>query len=114
MNNKQSDEFKEQCCCGALLSSVGRGEFTYDPVMNCFACYIKGREYEETGEPAEQILSYCPFCGARLPYLGNKYLEVIEVELGEAALPECSWSPEDRKHLPKEFQTSAWWKKRGL
>lgn len=106
-------EAKEQCCCGALLSSVGRGEFTYDPVLNCFACYIKGQEYEETGKLSEQVLTYCPFCGMELPYLGQKYDEVIAEELGEDAVPE-SWAPEDRKHLPQEFQTSEWWKKRGL
>ena len=111
MSNKY--ETKEQCCCGALLSSVGRGEFIYDPVLNCFACYIKGQEYEENRELSEQVLTYCPFCGAELPYLGQKYDEVIAAELGEEAVPK-SWFPEDRKHLPKEFQTSEWWKKRGL
>lgn len=114
MCRKCETEFKDQCCCGALLSSVGRGEFTYDPVLNCFACYIKGQEYEETGKLSEQVLTYCPFCGAELPYLGDKYLEVIEEELGEDVLPETRWSPEDRKHLPEEFQTSEWWKKRRL
>ena len=64
MCRKCETEFKDQCCCGALLSSVGRGEFTYDPVLNCFACYIKGQEYEETGKLSEQVLTYCPFCGA--------------------------------------------------
>lgn len=113
MKNQYEDELREQCCCGALLSSVGRGEFAYDSVLNCFICYIKGREYEETGELGKQTLRYCPFCGARIPNLCNKYLDVIEEELGEDAVPE-SWAPEDRKHLPLEFQTSEWWKKRGL
>lgn len=114
MNSDIEKECKEQCCCGALLSSVGRGEFAYDSVLRYFACYIKGREYEETGEPAKQILGYCPFCGTKLLSLWSKYSEVIEDELGENAIPESIWLPEDRKHLPREFQTSEWWVKRGL
>ena len=34
-------------CCGALLSSVSKGEMTYDPVLKLFACYIKGAEYKK-------------------------------------------------------------------
>ena len=113
MNNELENEYKDQCCCGALLSSVGRGEFVYDPVLKCFSCYIKGTEYKHTGKLGQQTLRYCPFCGERLPNLCNRYLDVIEDELGEKFIPQ-SWSPEDRKHLPQEFQTDEWWRKRGL
>jgi hypothetical protein len=98
---------RDICCCDALWSSVDKKELVYDDVLKWFGFYI-GME-----PLSYQVMRYCPFCGARLPNLGFKYEEVIEEELGEEAIPE-DWFPESRKHLPKEFQTDEWWKKRGL
>ena len=99
---------KDICCCGALLSSVDKGDLIFESVLKCFGFYTR------TDPPKSyQVMRYCPFCGAKLPNLGVKYEEVIELELGEKAVPK-GWFSEDRKHLPIEFQTDEWWKKRGL
>lgn len=59
-------------------------------------------------------ISYCPFCGKKqLPDLCDKYWETVIAELGE----EYYWTSENynpNRPLPLEFQTSGWWRKRGL
>ena len=60
-------------------------------------------------------LMYCPWCGRKLPEdLSEEMEEVLEKEYG---ITSKNWdSPEwnDDTHLPSEFKTDEWWKKRGL
>ena len=50
-------------------------------------------------------ISFCPFCGQKLPISKrSKFFEILE-ELG------LEW---DSDNLPSEFETDEWWKKRGL
>ncbi|MFK7973735.1 MAG: hypothetical protein AB8B66_02580 [Rickettsiaceae bacterium] len=60
-------------------------------------------------------LWYCPWCGTKLPEdLDEKMEEVLEKEYD---LTEKDWSRMDWNddiHLPDEFKTDEWWKKRGL
>ena len=56
-------------------------------------------------------LSYCPWCGEKLPEsLRDKFFDVLEEEYGL----ELSIGELDDERIPKEFQSDEWWKKRGL
>ena len=101
-------ELESMYCCAPLWISVDRNELIYEPVLKCF-----GFRTDVENSESYQVMRYCPFCGARLPVLTLKFLDVVEEELGEDMLP-GGWFPEDRKHLPQEFQTDEWWRKRGL
>jgi hypothetical protein len=103
-----ASDVREICCCDALWSSVDKGDVVYDNVLKWFGFYTKDDPFK-----SYQVMRHCPFCGTKLPNLGFKYEEVIEQELGENSVPE-GWFSEDRKHLPPEFQTDEWWRKRGL
>jgi hypothetical protein len=71
------------------------------------------REYAFTisNSPAVQLLSYCPWCGTKLPEsLEDTYYEILEKEYG-------IFRGVDIKHdrrIPQEFKSNEWWKKRGL
>ena len=55
-------------------------------------------------------ISYCPFCGTKLPSsLADKWFDVLEEEYGIT-------DPQNTEYdkVPPEFRTGKWWKKRGL
>jgi hypothetical protein len=56
------------------------------------------------------LMDYCMFCGKRLPIsVRDEWFGILEKEYGlERPLTG------DKKHVPKEFLTDEWWKKRGL
>ena len=60
-------------------------------------------------------LLHCPWCGKKIPKeLSHKMEEILEKEYG---ITEKDWDApgwDDNIHLPEEFMTDAWWKKRGL
>jgi hypothetical protein len=60
------------------------------------------------------VISYCPFCGAKLPnHLIDERWSTILDELGPEYLPDDDCNP-PKKELPPEFKSDEWWKKRGL
>jgi hypothetical protein len=62
-----------------------------------------------------QRLWYCPWCGTKLPEdLTEEYEEVLEKEYGITAKDWDAPGWSDEIHLPEEFRTDEWWKKRGL
>jgi hypothetical protein len=64
--------------------------------------------------PIIQYILYCPFCGSKLPDdLEEEYWEAIINEAGPEFYPTHE-NYDPNKHLPPEFQTDEWWKKRGL
>jgi hypothetical protein len=80
----------------------------YRPEIRAYGYYLD-REL-----PIIQYISYCPFCGTKLPDdLEEEYWDIIINEVG----PEYYHTHEnydEKRHLPPEFQTDEWWKKRGL
>jgi hypothetical protein len=80
----------------------------YKPEIRAYGYYLD-REI-----PVIQFISYCPFCGAKLPEdLDEEYWDTIISEFG----PEYYHTHENynpNRSLPQEFQTDEWWKKRGL
>jgi hypothetical protein len=86
----------------------GKRVLMYDPVLRGYGYYI------DVALPEIQYIGFCPFCGKGLPeMLENEFLDTIYEELGQEFLPK-DWTTESREHLPPEFQTDEWWKKRGL
>lgn len=61
---------------------------------------------------AIQKISYCPWCGKKLPKdLSDEFWDIIENELRiETSITDL----EDNPLIPEEFKTDEWWKKRGL
>lgn len=55
-------------------------------------------------------ISYCPFCGTKLPVeLSDYWFDILEIEHGIV-----DTAGEDKAKVPAEFRTDEWWKKRGL
>lgn len=60
---------------------------------------------------AIQLLFYCPWCAQKLPKdLRDEFFEILEKEYGIEEDLNIFKNP----HLPEEFKSDAWWKKRGL
>jgi hypothetical protein len=84
----------------------------YMPVTRSYSLrYYRGDEF--TG--LEGNILHCPWCGNKLPKkLSHKMEEVLEEEYG---ITEKDWNApgwNDNTHLPEEFKTDEWWKKRNL
>ena len=75
--------------------------------------YSISREYGVSlkGSSAIQLLSYCPWCGKKLPEsLRDEYYDILEKEY-ELDSYDINDHPEK---IPQEFKSDEWWKKRGL
>ena len=81
--------------------------FVYRPDIRCIGIAIGT-------EGANMPITYCPFCGKnQLPDLCNEYWETIIEECGAEYYPTHE-NYDPNRPLPMKFQTSEWWKKRGL
>ncbi|WP_342269806.1 DUF6980 family protein [Rickettsia endosymbiont of Orchestes rusci] len=87
-----------------IFLSESRDPIKYDPVFREYYIEIKGSFNIIT-------MSYCPWCGTKLPKeLRNEFFDIldeygIETDIGEYIKD---------KRIPAEFRTDEWWKKRGL
>lgn len=97
--------YQGQHCClvmEARLENPLEFMMYYDPIFRAYS--IDNQHY------AKFYLDYCPACGKKLPSrLRDRWVETIQNELN-IDLP----FDMDRRRLPKEFKSDAWWKKRGL
>lgn len=60
---------------------------------------------------ANQCLFYCPWCGDALPAsLRNQYFDILATEYGV----DDPFDPQQKKLIPDEFNSDAWWKNRNL
>lgn len=75
--------------------------------------YPISREYgiPLKGSSAIQLLSYCPWCGKKLPKsLRDEYFDILEKEYGLD-----NYDIDDHpERIPEEFKSDEWWKKRSL
>ena len=123
-------------CCKNMVDQIRRQDnpepndepasLAYDAVERMFGCYITRKEtlLESCIEP----ISYCPFCGAKLPvWLYDEYIGELEKSLSKEQYEKLFYYKEegslreipvlDRNKIPeefKEFKTDEWWIKRGL
>ena len=97
-------------CCENLMTSVERGEITYNSLRGCFWFYFK--RDGTINEFGQYRLGFCPFCGAKLPKDRiDEFEEVLEKNYG---IMLCDVDPNDPTTYPPEFRTDEWWKKRRL
>lgn len=88
-------------CCEQMNFHIHEKEkiIYYDSVLKEYAIRVT--------KNAIQCISFCPWCGSRLPDdLRDKWFNEMEV-LGIDPHREA-------RKIPKEFKTDEWWKKRGL
>jgi hypothetical protein len=58
-----------------------------------------------------QVLSYCPWCGSKLPdSLFDTRIDILESEYKI----DDPYDKKQKKLIPAEFLTDEWWKTRGL
>jgi len=94
----------EHCC---KLMSI----FIEDPRVSVY--YSKRfREYSiKTTSGAYQMISFCPFCGKKLPPgLRDKLFDILEEKYGI----DSPFDSEQEQRIPEEFNSDKWWKKRNL
>ena len=104
---KKTLERKDFCCDDMFANLVGDKHgceiyFRYSPDIRAYDI-----PYKPKFGGGFQKVCYCPWCGSRLPDdLNDKMMEVLKEEFNIGKY--------DRKIIPPEFRTDAWWKKRGL
>lgn len=96
-----------QHCCPDIARTLdeNRAYIGYSP---------KVREYHINlrNEPViVYLIAYCPWCGKKLPKsLRMKWFRTLKSEHNL----DDPWGKEQEKLIPEEFNSDAWWKKRGL
>ena len=91
-----------------MASNIYENAIYYEPVFRTYAIRYNINYKTDTGRIS--MLDYCPWCKSRIPSsLNKKCFEVLEKEYG-ISNPDL----DDFTNVPEEFQTDAWWKKRGL
>jgi hypothetical protein len=90
-------------CCTAMTAHLAGGELAlaYDDRFRQY-----GIEHRAGLARGIQLITFCPWCGAKLPKdLVDEWFGVLDNELGLAS---------DDPALPEAMKTSAWWRQRGL
>ena len=99
-------------CCKGLKGAI---EFFNTPIRY----RARYREYvikdegfnDDEGLIVSSKLSYCPWCGEKLPKsLFNYWKREIAIHFGIVDFLD----KEELNKLPKEYMTDEWWKKKGL
>ena len=104
---------KENHCCDVMDSILERGDsaLIYSPDIRSYTIreIIKTKKKIEIG--AANRIRYCPWCSTKLPKsLDTEFVNILKKEY---QLTEF-WNPKEVAHMPAEFKTDEWWKKRGL
>jgi hypothetical protein len=98
-------------CCLTMDATLANGEslLSYDSQMREYfvrggRCYKDGKDY------GGFTLIHCPFCGTKLPQdLRSEWFDELSKILGFKVDLSI-----DKRKIPKEFRSDAWWKKREL
>lgn len=113
---------KEIYCCEMIKDIVNRvitkndhyGDcpVTYDPSIRLFSLRVCPWTRKHTGQEIEASyeIKFCPWCGKRFPKdLSINRSKTIDKE--HICPTPCNG---DDRHIPAEFFSDEWWKKRGL
>lgn len=101
-------------CCKEMKKTIEHRCHIHENIYDCpdnLICY--GRIFDEygliihDGSASGIIISFCPFCGSKLPKSKRDlWFDTVE-KLG--------YEPDlDNPEVPQEFHTDEWWKKRKL
>lgn len=93
-------------CCQFMKSFLNDKKIPlkYYPIIREYAMPLKGSS-------AIQCIFYCPWCGKKLPKdLRDEFFDILENEHNVEPELDIQNDP----HIPEEFKSDEWWKKRGL
>lgn len=102
------EEIKPDFCCDNMFSAIEEIKIVdYDNVVRDY-----GIRFKKNKGYMVMRLTFCPWCGQKLPKgLMSKLFQVLEEEYG---IPLEKADIDTYTNVPKEFKTDEWWKKRGL
>ena len=92
-------------CCDSMFEAIEEDKIIdYDITVRDYGILV--------GKNSIRILLFCPWCGMKLPKrLMKEFYEILESEYG---MEDVEIVKDDFAHVPEEFKTDKWWKKRGL
>ena len=96
-------KYDEVSCCKGMIDDLFDEVCEFDITYRRFYIHLISK-YEDYW----QTLTYCPYCGAKLPNLSDEYEYALEEALGKDY---CDIKSDE---IPNEFKTDEWWKKRHL
>ena len=95
-------------CCKEMQDNIHKNSVTYDSMTRDY--YIRYNINSETGIGRGSDLTYCPWCGSKLPRaLVSEWFNILENEY-KIEVPDST----TLTNITEEFKSDAWWKKRGL
>jgi hypothetical protein len=107
---QEGKKYKGQHCCLRLHNAVDETDpensspYSYKPKFRSY--YVASTRHWGWEE-----LSFCPYCGTKLPKeLSDEWFDILEDEYGLDNPVGLDQEPK----IPAEFLTDEWWKKRGL
>lgn len=102
---KNKEKNKDFCCEIMKGHGLSGKEIDYDISIRRYALILINDEYG-----THHIISFCPWCGSKLPKpVGEIRAKILKEEYN---IEDPYFDDADR--VPEEFKTDAWWKKRGL
>jgi hypothetical protein len=100
-------------CCKAFQLLIGDPEvpIEYYSEIRAYDLIVPPRFLKKNEFAVGFAISHCPRCGTELPRcLADEREMILKRDYGLTDL--CD--EEQKKHIPEEFKTDVWWKKRGL
>ena len=97
-------------CCDVMeyYSTGAKGVLKYSPATREYKFIL----YNTPGKLGYQEITYCHWCGSRLPQsLGKEWYEAVKQDLG---LEDVEGDAEEWAKLPEKYKTEQWWREKGL
>jgi hydrogenase maturation factor len=98
---------KKDFCCDLMYESIIEDKtISYNQIVRHYGLhYILPNDIKCVSH-----LSYCPFCGSKIPKdLVREIFEILRKDYGIEDPDICEFT-----NVPEEFKTDEWWKKRGI
>jgi hypothetical protein len=99
-------------CCKELakLLADSVSPLLYTPHTRTYELTVPRFYWKDNELYMHFVIRHCPYCGTIFPKdLTDVWADILEKEYN-ITLP----YDEDKDHVPREFMTDEWWKKRGL